>query len=230
MQENVWEREYRNPQLITLGEEAIQSVKDWARFLRREKGVDLSNKKILDLGCGNGKNSIYIADQGLNNEVFGLDISKTAVEYANKLAHEKKVAAHYIHGSIGKPLPYGDNIYDIALDVTSSNSLTESERETYLKEVHRVLKSGGHLFVRALCKDGDTHAKTLIKMHPGKEKDTYIMPDLGLTERVFTKDDFLATYSLLFTITQIEKETHYTEFNGRKYKRNFWIAWMEKIL
>ncbi len=224
MQENVWEKEYKNPQLVTLGTEAIQSVKDWVRFLRREAGVEFSGLKILDLGCGNGKNSIYIADQGLHNAIDGIDISKTAVEYANKLAGDKEVQANFKQGSIGTALPYGDTIYDIALDVTSSNSLNEKERETYLKELHRVTKPGAHLFVRALCKDGDAHAKTLIKTHPGKEKDTYIMPDLGLTERVFTKEDFIATYSPFFTITSLEKETHYTKFNNRSYKRNFWIA------
>ncbi len=228
MNDHVWEKEYRNPKLISLAIEPIQSVKDWVRFLRREKGVEFSGLKILDLGCGNGKNSLYIAEQGEGNEVFGIDISKTAIEYANKLAAEKNVSATFKQGSIGVALPQSDNIYDIALDVTSSNSLSEKEREMYLKETARVLKPGGHFFLRTLCKDGDAHAKTLIKTHPGKEKDTYTMPDLGLTERVFTKEDVIATYSPFFTILNIEKETHYTKFNNRSYKRNFWVVCMEK--
>jgi SAM-dependent methyltransferase len=228
VQEHIWEKEYQKPQLVTGGTEAIQSVKDWVRFLRREKGVELSNLKILDLGCGNGKNSLYIYEQGDNNEVHGIDISKTAVAEAQRQAQEKGAKADFKYGSIGAPLPYGDNIYDIALDVTSSNSLNEKEREIYLNEVNRVLKPGGHFFVRALCKDGDSNAKALLKTNPGKEKDTYIMPDLGLTERVFSKEDFIEIYSKYFTITQMEKETHYTKINNRSYKRNFWIVWMEK--
>ncbi len=230
MNDRVWENEYRNPKLITLATEPIQAIKDWVRFLRRERGVEFSGLKILDLGCGNGKNSLYIAEQGDGNEVFGVDISKTAIDHAHKLAAEKNVAAKFLVGSIGATLPQGDNTCVIALDVTSSNSLSEKEREIYLKETARVLKPGGHFFLRTLCKDGDTHAKTLIKTHPGKEKDTYIMPDLGLTERVFTKEDLIATYSPFFTILNIEKETHYTKFNNRSYKRNFWVVWMEKII
>jgi ubiquinone/menaquinone biosynthesis C-methylase UbiE len=228
MNEGIWEKEYLKPRLVTGGTEAIQSVKDWVRFLRREKGIELSNLKILDLGCGNGKNSIYIAEQGDGNEIFGLDISKTAVEIAQKQAQEKNVSAQFTYGNIGNPLPFSDSYFDIALDVTSSNSLNDKEREIYLKETHRVLKPSGHFFVRALCKDGDSNAKNLLKTNPGKETDTYVMPDLGLTERVFSKEDFVEMYSKYFAITKMEKEVHYTKFNNRSYKRHFWVVWMEK--
>ncbi len=228
MQEDIWEHEYRTPQLITLGVEAITAVKDFTRWLRKDQKVNLAGTKILDLGCGNGKNSIYIADQAMNTEVFGIDISKTAVEHATKLALENNVNAHFSHGSIGTKLPFADSFFDIALDVTSSNSLNEAEREMYLKETHRVLKPGGYFFVRALCKDADENAKHLLKTNPGKEKDTYVMPELGLTERVFSKEDFVATYSPLFNLLYIEKETHYTKFKDRSYKRNFWVAYFQK--
>jgi SAM-dependent methyltransferase len=228
MQEHIWEKEYKNPRLVTLGTEAITAIKDFTRWLRKDRKIDLTGAKILDLGCGNGKNSIYIADQAMNTEVFGIDISKTAVEQATKLALEKKIVANFSYGSIGTAFPFPDSHFDIALDVTSSNSLNESEREMYLKETHRVLKPGGYFFVRALCKDGDENAKHLLTSNPGKEKDTYIMPELGLTERVFSKEDFVTNYSLFFTMLYLEKETHYTKFNGRSYKRNFWVAYFQK--
>lgn len=224
MQENIWENEYRKPQLVTLSKEPITAMKDFVRFLRKEKGLELSNLNILDLGCGNGKNSFYIAEQGFNNKIVGIDISETAIRHARELAPE----GNFIKGSIGKPLNYSDSHFDIVLDITSSNSLSESEREIYLNETHRVLKSGGFLFIRALCKDGDANAKNLIKSNPGKEKDTYIMPELGLTERVFSKEDLLATYAPFFENLFLEKETHYTKFNGKSYKRNFWVGYWGK--
>ena len=60
------------------------------------------------------------------------------------------------------------------LDITSSNSLNAKEREIYLSEVNRVLKKNGHFFVRALCKDGDKNAQSLLKKSPGKDYDTYM--------------------------------------------------------
>jgi SAM-dependent methyltransferase len=225
MQENIWENEYKKPKLVSLSKEPITSLKDFVRFLRKERGLEISNLNILDLGCGNAKNSFYIAEQGLNNKIVGIEISETAIKYAKELAPE----GNFIKQSIGKPLNFPNSHFDIALDITSSNSLSESEREIYLNETHRALKPGGYLFIRALCKDGDLNAKNLIKSNPGKEKDTYIMPELGLTERVFSKEDLLATYMPFFENLYLNKETHYTKFNGKSYKRNFWVgAWTKK--
>ncbi len=228
MQRKVWESEYRSPKLISLGKEPIQAIKDFVRWLRKEKDVELKGKKILDLGCGNGKNSIYIAEQGLENEIVGIEYSETAIEYGKKLAQEKKEKATFVYQSMSEPLPFPPEHFDITLDATSSNSLNESERKVYLFETFRTMKTCGYFFIRTLCKDGDDHAKKLIKLSPGKEKDTYIMPDFGLTERVFSREDFISTYSPLFTIHYLEKETHYTKFKGKLYKRNFWIAYLQK--
>lgn len=226
MQEKAWENEYRNPKLVSLSDEPAKCVKNFARFLRKEEKIELSNLRILDLGCGNGKNSFYIADQGHNNKIVGIDISETALKYASELAS----SGRFIKGNIGEKMDFQDASFDIILDVTTSNSLNESERKIYLNEIQRLLKSGGYLFVRALNKDGDKNAKNLLEKFPGKEKDTYIMPEVGHTERVFTKEDFLELYSPNFTLLYLDKETHYTKFEGQSYKRNFWVsAWKNVI-
>lgn len=224
MQEHIWEKEYRDPKLVSLSTVPAQCVKDFVRYLRRECHRDLSSLHILDLGCGNGKNSLYISEQGFENHVVGIDISETALSHARNLMPQDI----FLHQSIGKKLPCTNETFDIALDVTASNSLTEVERTVYISETHRVLKPQGYLFVRALCKDGDTNAKNLLKTFPGKEIDTYIMPGLGLTERVFSKEDFINLYTPLFDILYMDKETHYTQFQGKSFKRNFWVVALRK--
>ena len=220
MQEHIWEKEYQDPKLVTLSNEPAQSFKDFVRFLRRDQQLDLSNLNILDLGCGNAKNSFYLSEQGVNNKIVGVEISETALKHAKQLAPN----GEFLKQSIGTVLPFGDSTFDIVLDVTSSNSLSESEREVYLKEIQRLLKLSGYLFVRALCKDGDKNAQNMLKEFPGKEKDTYIMPDLGLTERVFSRENLIETYSHLGEMLYLDKETHYTKFNNKSYKRNFWVG------
>jgi SAM-dependent methyltransferase len=239
MQKNVWEKEYQNPRLVTGSKEPQTSVKDFLRWLRREQNLPLENIRAIDLGCGNGKNSNYIAELDFGNNVVGIDISETALTHARFHAHElvekEKIDATqvtYENRNIGETLPYADNSFDLALDVTSSNSLSEKERTIYMKEIHRILKPGGYFFVRALCKDGDKNAAALLASNQGGEKDTYILPELGLAERVFSRADFIATYANpdfpLFEILELEKETHYTKFAGRSYKRNFWVAYLRK--
>jgi len=220
MQENIWEKEYRNPTLVTLSDIPAQCVRDFARFLRKERKMEIDNLNILDLGCGNSKNSHYISEQGLNNKITGIEISETALSYAKKLVPN----GDFIKQSIGTPLNFPDSNFDIILDVTSSNSLNENERSVYLKEIQRLLKPNGYFFLRTLCKDGDKNAQTLLKTNPGKEYDTYIMPELGLIERVFSKEDLIKMYSIFGEPLYLKKETHYTKFNNQSYKRNFWVG------
>jgi SAM-dependent methyltransferase len=225
MQEKEWEREYRNSKLVTKENEPQQDTVRFVRWLKGQ-GVTVDGAKVIDLGSGTGRNSFYFT--GLGAKVTGLEISRTAIEMGEKNAKEAGLEIDYRKQSIGETLPFRDGEFDIALDVTSSNSLSEAERDIYLIETRRVLKEGGYFFVKALCKDGDQNAKNLLKQFPGREKDTYIMPDMGIVERVWGKEDFIETYEKYFTILHLEKKTSYSRMNDRSYKRNFWIAYLKK--
>lgn len=228
MNEHSWEKEYSRPTFLSKNDEPQAAVLRFIRWLKKETGLKLEDKHILDLGSGTGRNANYFATLG--NHVCGMEISLTAMTLARKRASEAGVEhlTDYVLKSIGKPFPFKNSRFDIAFDVTSSTTLTEAEREGYLTETHRVLKKGGYFFVRALCKDGDENAKQLIKISPGPEKDTYIMPETRLTERVFSKADFISTYGPHFSILELERETHYPRMNNRVYRRNFWIAYLQK--
>ena len=220
-----WEKEYKSPKFLTLGTEPLSVVKDFFKELRRKQKVDMSNFEVLDLGCGNGKNVIYAVENFCKSGI-GYDISKTAIDQAKKLS--ENVSIKYEIRSIGEKYPLENESVDIILDVTSSNSLNETEREIYLQEMSRVLKPRGFIFVRALCLDGDKNAKQLIKEFPGAEKDTYILPGVGVTERVFTKEDFTKTYQQYFEIIYLEKTEGYQKWGNQSYKRNYWVAYLKK--
>jgi SAM-dependent methyltransferase len=232
-QEDIWDREYRKSKLLTKENKPQTDVVRFVKWLKKQpvwttwtSDVQVGGFRVLDLGSGAGRNSFYFAQMGAN--ATGLEISKTAIEIGEQNAKEAGLSIKYIKQSIGEKFPVVDSSIDILLDVTSSNSLTEAEREVYLSEANRVLKSDGYFFVKALCLDGDANAKFLIKNHPGKEKDTYTMPGLGVTERVWTREDFVKTYEKYFKIVNIEKKTSYPRMNDRVYKRNYWIVYLIK--
>jgi SAM-dependent methyltransferase len=221
-QKYAWDREYKNPLFITKGEKPQGDTLRFFKFYRKETGQAMSGLKILDLGSGTGRNAHYLA--ALGNEVFGLEISPTAIQIAEK----KTTSAQFTEQSIGEKYPFPDNFFDIILDITSSNALTEKEREVYLQESFRVLKKGGYFFVRALNKDGDKNAKKLLAMFPGDEKDTYHMSKSHLIERVFSREDFHMAYASFFTILRLDKKSGYTRFDNQPFKRNYWIAYLKK--
>ena len=225
-QGNVWDREYQNPKLVTKNDGPNADTLRFLKFLKKEQKYKVEDKNILDLGCGTGRNSNYLAEKG--NKVIGIEIAKTALEIAKSRAKEAGVEVDYRLGDIGAPYDLEDESIDIILDVTSSNSLDEVGRHVYLKEVSRVLKSGGYVFVRALCKDGNKNVKNLLKDSPGKEQDTYVLKEIGLTERVFSREDFVKMYGQYFKILSLTKKTSYSTFNDRIYKRDYWLAYIQK--
>ncbi len=225
-QGKVWEQEYRRSKLLKFHPEPQKDTLRFFKFLRKKHDVIVDGTHILDLGSGTGRNANYLAKEGAH--VTGIEISPTAVALAKTEAADISVSVTYLVKSFGETFPFPDNTFDIIIDVTSSNSLNESEREIYLSEVNRTLKPGGFLFVKALCKDADKNAKELIKKSPGREKDTYIMKELGLTERVFTREDFTALYGKYFKTLSLEKKESYSKMNSRSYKRNFWLGYFQK--
>lgn len=221
-----WEKEYRNPKLVTKKDGPQADTLRFLKFLKKEEKYNVVGRKILDLGCGTGRNANYFAEEG--NSVIGIEISKTAFALARERAKAENLPVDYRLGDIGMPYDIPDNSIDIVLDVTSSNSLDEKGRAVYLREVHRTLKDGGYFFVRALAKDGNKNVKELLKQNPGPEYDTYILKESGLTERVFSREDFVKMYSEYFKIISLTKKESYTTYNGRIYKRHYFLAYMRK--
>ena len=225
-QYNPWELEYQNPTFLTNSDEPQLDFKHFVKWLRKDQKVDLEGLRVLDLGSGTGKNSLFLAERG--SDVVGIELSKTAVRISKERAETKELDAHFQTGDIGTTIPYEDANFDVILDVVSSNSLTEAERRVHIKEMKRLLKLGGYIFVKALCKDGDKHALNLIEKFPGTEKDTYIMPITGIIERVFTKEDIETLY-IDFKIMRLERKNSYTIFDGKPYRRNFWLVYLQLL-
>lgn len=223
-QKKVWEDEYRNPRFMSRDLEPQKFMLRFYKYLKKAD-YEVKGKKVLDLGCGTGRNANYFARLGA--KVEAIDIAEGALKLGRHQAVRENLDVNYVVGNIGARLNFSSQSFDIVIDATASNSLNEIEREIHLAEVARVLKPDGFFFVRALRLEGDNNAKKLLKLFPGKEKDTYIMPEVNLVERVFSEKDFRETYGEYFEIINLEKEDGYTSFSGQSYKRNFWVAYLK---
>ncbi len=222
----IWNSEYKRKQLMQ-GSEAIVSVKKFAKFLKKELGLrgkplPFESFSVIDLGSGEGKHSAYFAERGA--KVWAIEISDVAIKRAKQ--NWPQLNINFINQSFTEPLPLPNSSIDIALDVTSSNSLNAKERKAYLKELKRVLKPGAFFFLRV--PQIDTNAKKLMKKYPGKDPNSYILPQINLQETAFNIQTLKETYAQDFNIINIYTETHYSKFNKHSYKRNFLVAYLQK--
>ena len=93
-----------------------------------------SGQSLLEIGCGNGKNLLY-RRADLNG--IGLDLVPNFV----KICQEKGLVA--MEGS-AIDLPFGDGLFDNCISVAVFHHLASEERRIKaLREMYRVLKSGG---------------------------------------------------------------------------------------
>ena len=106
------------------------------------EGVDFSGKRVLDLGCGTGGISLFLAEKFAPAEVVGLDVDKSLTDRADVAAKEKGLAERtsFVFAEPG-PLPFEEGEFDV---VFSKDAMIHiADKEPLMAEVFRVLKPGG---------------------------------------------------------------------------------------
>lgn len=123
------------------------------RLLRK---LPSSGNYILEIGVGNGRDSIYFAENG--NKVEGIDIAQGAVNLAKENAEKKGVKGVNFEIGDAEKLKFKDDTFDAVLSIAVLHSTILSES---IKEIARVLKSEGkgmiHLYSKIKSKERVYH-------------------------------------------------------------------------
>ena len=102
-----------------------------------EKGI----KTILDVGCGAGRNAVFLAKEGFY--LVGLDISATALGLALKRTYDEKTRdCMFVVGTFLK-LPFQDGCFSSASSSYGIENVSLPEIKRALSEMKRVVRKGG---------------------------------------------------------------------------------------
>jgi len=85
-----WDQRYQTPDYIFGTAPNVFLASQVKRFRPKDR--------VLDVGCGEGRNSVWLAELGC--EVVGLDVSPLALDKARRLAAERGVAVQYVQTDI----------------------------------------------------------------------------------------------------------------------------------
>lgn len=223
---NFWNKEYGKGGIFNLSSEPAEDLKKFTRWLDREYGAGFLNNKslVLDLGCGNGRNLIYLSREFLVSGI-GYDISDEAVKQA--VLASKDLPLKFIARSIAGEFPLPDNSADVIIDMMASHYLKEKERNIYLQEVSRILKPGGYLFFKSFLKEEDRHAVRLLREHGAGEENAYIHPVHGTYEYVWAEDNLRKFFEKDFDIEKLERSGKHLK-DGKAFKRRSVVAYLRK--
>ncbi len=102
-----WAREYaRTPNRYVWGTEASELAHQVSALLP-------PGARVLDLGCGEGRDSVFFAQRGF--DVTGIDVARSGLAKAERLARGRGVRVRWVCGDIGRldALPLLEECFDL---------------------------------------------------------------------------------------------------------------------
>lgn len=134
----------RTPWIFGLGAgiyDAITAQDTW-RGHCREMAAQVPGRRVLDLGIGPGVSGIQMLRADPRKVVVGVDCSASMIERAKRHVAAAGVALMLVRGDASH-LPFADATYEGATGHSFLYLLADSD--AVLKEVHRVVRSGGRV-------------------------------------------------------------------------------------
>jgi SAM-dependent methyltransferase len=116
-------------------------------------------QKALDLGCGTGTNSIYMARHGW--DVTGIDFVPRAVTVAKRKAAVAQVSPRLVVGDVTRLTELGIGTdYSLLLDLGCFHSIPDAGRDAYVRGVTALARAGATLLIFAFVR-GDGRASRI---------------------------------------------------------------------
>lgn len=139
-------------------------MRDVAAMLLAEAGLPASGT-LLDIGCGSGQTMAWFLEGHPGWSATGIDVAPDGVKAARSMGLERVVLA----SALDLPFASGTMDLTITLDVLQHLPLPGGDAAA-LREMRRVLRPGGHLFLRtnaqAFPRTSDDHEFDFHKFEP----------------------------------------------------------------
>jgi SAM-dependent methyltransferase len=137
------------------------------------KGRFTKEMKILDAGCGEGRNCIYFLHAGY--QIFGVDANPIAIQMARIYANTINPAYDTLRFQVAtvQDMPFHRGAFDVVISSAVMHfAKSEAEWMDMMRDMMRVLKPGGILFLRMTTDQGH-----MIEKSPYLGDGVYLLPD-----------------------------------------------------
>ena len=152
------------------------------------------NTKFLDLGCGNGADTLYLVERGY--KVISVDYSKEAVNNINL----------NIKGGEGKILDmnekffFDDNSFNIIIADICLHFFNEEKTNHIMREIKRILNKGGILLARVSSINDKNYGAG-----SGFEIENWYYDHGSYAQRFFDEADLTKFFGIIGKFTFVEK-------------------------
>jgi len=181
--------------------------------------------RALDVGCGEGRHSLYLAQNGYT--VDAVDLSETAIEKVKLNAQTYNVEESILPtaGDV-RTMVIPDETYDLVVMSFVFPFLKRSDIEIILKKVKQCLKPGGCIYISALTTDDPEYKDYSQKQSP-VELRTFYSPGLNCYCYFFERGELKEFFSD-FSIIDYTEEV--VELPREPYTHAFCLIFAQKVV
>lgn len=222
--QDIWDREYEEAPTIPSSLRAAPAH----ALVELMRTCELPAARVLDLGCGNGRNSLFLASLGM--QVIALDFCPKAVALTRRRVEEAGLSASVkaVNQDLLDGIPGGDETYDLVMDAYSLCHLTRDEdQQRVMHEVARVLKPGGY-FIKIHVDSSDAYY--LERLHT---RTSYGHISFDPANGLKKMHCSLATYTEQvvpkFTLVKAVKIAFPDDVRGKVYDRSIFACLMQNV-
>lgn len=123
------------------------------KWICTKSNLDKENDAIVDIGCGNGMMLVELAKRGFK-QLVGVDYSRKAIDLANEVLKENKVASKLqVCDIISDNHGLSKNYFKIVHDKGTYDAISlhpedpVAKRDTYIKNTYDILAEDGYLIL-----------------------------------------------------------------------------------
>lgn len=187
---------------------------DFLKLVKKTK----KRGNVLDLGCGEGRMAIFFAQNGFKG--FGIDFSYNAIKQAKEIAKKNSISNRTnfkVHDVLEK-LPFSNNFFDVAIDSGCFHNIENSEWETYVKNLIRVLKKDAFYMVAVAKYSKKVNIENFLK-----KRIAFVINSLNIRRQkifflhYYTLREINEIFTKNFEILKIKEITYINPKTGRKY-------------
>lgn len=168
----------------------------FAQSLIHEK----QNHSILELGCGQGRDSLFFSQIGHNVEA--IDVSSNAIEFVNKT--KNLLGINNLNASvsdISQPFKFDPDSFDLVYSNLALQFFDMDQMKLIFQNISNVLKPKSK-FLFSTKKEGDKYHNF------GKKINDNIFENEGIIRYFFSSDQLKQLLSPYFNILEFESDKH----------------------
>ena len=178
------------------------------------QNMQLTPGKVLELGCGHGRNAVYLAETGC--EVDAVDASTEALEWAREEAAKRQAQVNFIEENLFE-LSLTNNTYDLVYDSGCFHHIPPHRRMSYIGLVKRALKPGGTFALTCFIENGELGGSSLSDLEVYQKRS--LQGGLG-----FSEEKLCAIFQQDFEPMEIKKMKSVDSSSGMFGVSGLWAA------